>query len=90
MESLKFNSLPELFFATCHREDFGGWYQRQNGDWTHFSKESLERDTQALALALHSHGVKERESIGIIAGSSPCWIMADIATQINRLAVGEK
>ena len=87
MESLKFNSLPELFFATCHREDFGGWYQRQNGDWTHFSKESLERDTQALALALHNHGVKERESIGIIAGSSPYWIMADIATQINHAHV---
>ena len=87
MESLKFNSLPELFFAACKRDDFGGWYQRQNGAWTHFSKETLARDTRAVALALHSHGVKEGESIGIIAGSSPYWIMADIATQINHARV---
>ena len=87
MESLKYNSLPELFFATCHREIFGGWYQRRNREWTHFSRETLARDTQALALALHSRGVQEGESIGIIAGSSPYWIMADIATQINHARV---
>ena len=87
MESLKFNSLPELFFATCHREDFGGWYQRQNGTWTLFTRENLERDTQAVALALHNRGVNDGESIGIIAGSSPYWFMADIATQINHARV---
>ena len=87
MESLKFNSLPELFFATCQRENFGGWYQRRNRAWTHFSRESLARDTQAVALALHNRGVLEGESIGIIAGSSPYWIMADIATQINHARV---
>ena len=87
MESLKFNSLPELFLATCNRDNFGGWYQRRNGAWTHFSRETLAKDTQAVALALHNHGVQEGESIGIIAGSSPYWIMADIATQINHARV---
>ncbi len=87
MESLKFNSLPELFFATCNRDDFGGWYQRRNRAWTHFSKEALSRDTQAIALGFHAHGVQEGESIGIIAGSSPYWIMADIATQVNHARV---
>ena len=87
MESLKFNSLPELFFATCHRENFGGWYQRLNRAWAHFSKETLAKDTQAVALALHSRGVQKGESVGIIAGSSPYWIMADIATQINHARV---
>ena len=87
MEPLKFNSLPELFFATCHRENFGGWYHRRDGAWTHFSRETLVRDTRAMALALHNHGVQENESIGIIAGSSPYWIMADIATQVNHARV---
>ncbi len=87
MESLKFNSLPELFLATCNRTEFGGWYQRKNGIWTHFSKEALAKDTRAVALALHKHGVQAGESIGIIAWSSPYWIMADIATQINHARV---
>ena len=87
MESLKFNSLPDLFFATCKRADFGGWYQRQSGAWTHFSGESLARDTRAMAVALHNRGVQAGESIGIIAGSSPDWIMADIATQVNHARV---
>ena len=87
MESLKINSLPELFFTTCNREDFGGWYQRRNGAWTHFSREALARDTRSIAIALHNRGVQKGESIGIIAGSSPYWIMADIATQINHARV---
>ena len=87
MESLKFNSLPELFLATCNRAEFGGWYQRKNGIWTHFSKDALARDTRAVALALHKYGVQAGESIGIIAWSSPYWIMADIATQINHARV---
>ena len=87
MESLKFNSLPELFLATCNRTEFGGWYQRKNGIWTHFSKEALAKDTRAVTLALHKHGVQAGESIGIIAWSSPYWIMADIATQINHARV---
>lgn len=84
MEPLKYNSLPSLFFSTCNREDFGGCYQRINGAWVHFSKETLEQDTKALALAFRERGVKPGQSIGIIARSSPHWLMADIATQINH------
>lgn len=76
-----------MFFANCDRSDFEGWYQRKDDQWIHFSKSKLRRDTTAIALALREHGVKEGESIGIIAPSSTYWIIADIAAQINHATV---
>ena len=84
MEPLKYSSLPSLFLSNCKRKDFGGWYQRVNGAWVHFSPETLEQDTKALALAFRNRGLKPGQSMGIIARSSPYWLMADIATQINH------
>ncbi|OWV22928.1 long-chain acyl-CoA synthetase [Fibrobacter sp. UWB16] len=87
MESLEFTSLPSMFFANCDRADFKGWHHRKNGEWIHYSKETLKRNTKALALALNSLGLKEKESVGIIAPSSPNWIIADIAVQLNHARV---
>ena len=87
MESLEFTSLPSLFFANCDRAAFKGWYHRKNGEWIHYSKGTLKQNTKALALALKSLGLKEKESVGIIAPSSPNWIIADIAIQINHAHV---
>ncbi|MCF0215319.1 MAG: long-chain fatty acid--CoA ligase [Fibrobacteraceae bacterium] len=87
MEPLQFTSLPSLFFTNCNRTDFEGWFQRVNGEWIHFSREKIKRETEALALAFHDHGIKEKESIGIIAPSSPAWVFADIAAQINHAAI---
>ena len=67
MESLEFTSLPSLFFANCDRAAFKGWYHRKNGEWIHYSKGTLKQNTKALALALKSLGLKEKESVGIIA-----------------------
>ena len=87
MEELQFTSLPSMFFANCDRSDFKGWYHRKNGEWIHYSKKKLKTDTKALALALNSLGLTQNESVGIIAPSSPNWLIADIAIQLNHACV---
>lgn len=87
MEPLQFTSLASMFFANCDRSDFGGWFQRKNDEWVHFSRSRLRRDTTAIALALREHGIEAGESIGIIAPSSVYWLIADVAAQINHATV---
>jgi long-chain acyl-CoA synthetase len=87
MEPLDYSSLPSMFFANCERSDFKGLHHRKNGEWIHYSKELLKNNTKALALALNSLGLKEKESVGIIAPSSPNWLIADIAIQLNQARV---
>ena len=87
MEELQFKSLPAMFLANCDRSDFKGWYHRKNGEWIHYSKKKLKTDTKALALALNSLGLTQNESVGIIAPSSPNWLIADIAIQLNHACV---
>ncbi len=76
-----------MFFANCDRSDFKGWYHRKDGEWIHYSRQLLKNNTKALALALHALGLNENESVGIIAPSSPNWLTADIAIQLNHACV---
>ena len=87
MKEFQFTSLPEMFFANCDRSDFKGWHHRKDGEWLHYSGKKLKTDTIALACALNSLGIKETESVGIIAPSSPNWLIADIAIQLNHARV---
>lgn len=87
MEPLLHQSLAHMFFATCDREDFPGWYHRKHEQWIYFSRQQLARDTRSLALAFKNRGIKEHQSIGIVANSCPEWIMTDIASQLNHAQV---
>lgn len=87
MEPLQFTSIASMFFANCARSDFSGWYQRKGNEWLPYARELLKTDTQALALIMHAHKLHPGESVGIIAPSSPAWIIADIATQVNHAQV---
>lgn len=80
--SLSYSSLYAIFIENCQREDFPGWYLRKNGEWIYYSKEKLKNDLFYLSLALHQHGIKSNHNLGIIAPTSPNWILADLATQI--------
>lgn len=73
-----------MFFANCSRDDFGGWYKRINGEWLHYSREFLRDTAIYCAIALDNCGLEPQENVGIIAPSSPEWILADIATQVNH------
>lgn len=87
MEPLQYTSLAQMFFANCDREDFAGWFHRKSDGWEHFSGTRLKRETQFLALAFKKKGLSAGESIGIVANSSPEWIMADVACQLNQARV---
>ena len=87
MEPLQYTSLAHVFFANCDRENFAGWFHRKQGKWIHFTGRRLRRETQYLALAFKERGLVAGKSIGIVADSSPEWIMADVAAQLNQAIV---
>ena len=87
MEPLQYTSLAHVFFANCDRENFAGWFHRTPEGWVHFSGTRLRHETQCLALAFRARGLSAGKSIGIVADSSPEWIMADVATQLNQARV---
>ena len=84
METLQFTSLPSMFLANCDRRAFKGWFHRKDGEWIHYSRKTIKKDTLALALVLHDLGLHANESVGIIAPSAPNWMIADIAIQLNH------
>ncbi|MDR1760114.1 MAG: AMP-binding protein [Fibrobacter sp.] len=84
---LSFPSLPALFLANTEREHFQGWYQRKNNEWIHFSRESLKKNLFQLSLAFQNRGLCKRSSIGIVAPTSPQWLLADVAAQVCSTAV---
>lgn len=87
MEPLQYQSLAQMFFANCDREDFAGWYHRKHEQWIHFPRQQLSRDTRSLALAFRKHGIQAEQSIGIVANSCPEWLMTDVASQLNHARV---
>ncbi len=84
---LSFPSLPALFLANTEREHFQGWYQRKNDEWIHFSRESLKNNLFQLTLAFQNRGLSKASSIGIVAPTSPHWLLADVAAQVCGAAV---
>lgn len=84
MEPLQYFSLAQMFFANCERENFGGWFHRENNRWIHFSRQDLRIKTLQLALAFRDIGIHPGQSVGIVANSSPQWLMVDVATQLNH------
>lgn len=87
MEKLEHPSLASLFFSKLNQESFPGWYQRKNDEWVYYSRERLNEETRSIAIAFHNHGLLTGESIGIIAPTSPSWVMIDVATQINHAQI---
>jgi long-chain acyl-CoA synthetase len=84
METLQFTSLPSMFLTNCDHRAFKGWFHRKDGEWVHYSRKAIKKNTLALALVLHDLGLHANESVGIIAPSAPNWIIADIAIQLNH------
>lgn len=52
---------------------------KEKGVWHHHSTEEYTTDIKHLALALHQHGVKKGDNVGIFAMPSPYWSIADFA-----------
>jgi len=82
LDLLPYSSLPSLYLANCGRFDFMGWYQRKGNQWIHFAPEDLKNKLFYLSLALNKRGLSQGKSLGIVAHSSPNWVIADVAAQV--------
>ncbi len=81
MQENRFHSVPELFWNLCEAEDFPGWDLRRDGTWVHYSPERLRKMFFFATLAFSKLGVSESGTLGIIAKTSPDWILADLACE---------
>ncbi|MFA6622514.1 MAG: long-chain fatty acid--CoA ligase [Fibrobacteraceae bacterium] len=81
MQQTEITSLPALFLSACADRDFPGWYRREGDSWIHYPPASLRARLLQLTLALNKHGLCAGKSLGIIAKTSPAWMLADLAAQ---------
>lgn len=81
MQEKRFHSIPELFWDLCEAKDFPGWDYRKDGMWEHYSPERLRSIFFFATLAFSKLGVSENGTLGIIAKTSPDWILADLACE---------
>jgi len=76
------SSLPALLLQAFKQPGFKGHFHRVNDEWVCYDSDNLQSSIYHLALAMREMGVGKGVGVGIIAPSSPQWLMVDIATQI--------
>lgn len=78
-----FATLPELLHRSAEvYGDQAAVYRRRQGSWLPLPYSTMEKRVLFLAAGLTDLGVKERESVGLIAPSSPDWVTIDLAIQL--------
>jgi long-chain acyl-CoA synthetase len=76
-----FTTLPGLFTYTTGTYHLEKALMYPEGEsWRTYSTESFRNQVVWLALGMHDMGVKTGDSVGILAPSSPEWIIIDLAT----------
>jgi long-chain acyl-CoA synthetase len=75
-------SLPALSLSAFEKPSFKGHFHRVGEEWICYDSENMREGIYFLSLALRELGVGKEVGVGIIAPSSPKWIMFDLATQI--------
>lgn len=80
---MDYHTLPEILKFMRSRYDNPPALKlaRENG-WTGWSAEEFYRAVVRLALGLQEHGIKG-QNIGLIAPSSPYWLMVDLAIMLS-------
>jgi long-chain acyl-CoA synthetase len=79
-----YKTIPELFHFIQDknvRPDLLNY--RRDNSWVNISSAEFVEETEKLAAGLCSLGVQSGDHIGIIAPSSPFWVMADIAISLS-------
>lgn len=78
-----FATLPELLHRCAESYgDQAAVYQRRQGGWFPIPYSTLEKRVLFLAAGLTDLGIREGESLGLIAPSSPDWVTIDLAIQL--------
>lgn len=77
-----FNTLQELFKHIQENIKTQSYLNyRNNGEWASVSSDEFVRTIQQLSSAFTVIGVEKGTTVGIIAPSSPFWLMVDFALQ---------
>ncbi|MGB7068702.1 MAG: long-chain fatty acid--CoA ligase [Pyrinomonadaceae bacterium] len=75
-------TLPELFLRSAARFNLASALNyKKNGEWKKISSEDMIRRSEAIALGLHSLGLKRGDRAAILAANSPEWTLADAGCQ---------
>lgn len=88
--SLRFKTLPALLEYACET------YDRRNAlsypdpatGWRTLSHAELREHVRRPALGLVDLGVERGDSVGLIAPSSPWWLVVDLAIQATGAVTG--
>lgn len=76
-------TLPELFLKTTERNGSKPVFNYPDGgSWITLTGAEVRERTAALVFGLKDLGLRRGETVGLIAPSSPEWIMIDLAIQI--------
>ncbi len=76
----EYKTLPELlYFIKENRQRPDLLNYRRDNSWKALSTLEFVREAENFALGLSSLGVKKGEFVGLIAASSPFWVISDLA-----------
>jgi long-chain acyl-CoA synthetase len=81
--AMQFTTLPGLFryvISAYHADNALSYPQGES--WISYSHEQFARSVRRIALGLSGLGIQRGESVGLLAPSSPLWIVMDLAIQI--------
>jgi long-chain acyl-CoA synthetase len=80
-------TLPEVFLraARIHQKPDALNFKR-DGAWHSISSREVLDSAQAIALGLHTLGVRRGERVAILSESGPAWTLADAGCQLAGLA----
>jgi long-chain acyl-CoA synthetase len=79
----QYNTIPQLisYVLESYRNPKAFNYL-ENNQWRSFSTEQFLEIIRKVALGLFSLGIKKGDCVGILASSSPYWLIADFAIQM--------
>ena len=78
-----FETIPALLRHVSHSYHHAqAFNHRVNGQWSRCSTESFVEHVRRMALGLRALGLKPGQSVGVLAESSPWWLMTDLAILI--------
>jgi len=79
---MPFTTLPGLLaFLQGAADDQHALNWREGGYWRHLSTQAFCAQVRRLSLGLHDLGLRPGHGLGILAPSSPQWLIADLAAQ---------